>query len=493
MTFFVRYFDNAGIIKGVTMRSFHDLPVAVIGAGPVGLAAAANCLDRGLRVKVYEAGETVAANVQDWGHVRLFSPWEFNVDPAARRLLLGEGWQEPPADVYPTGHELVDAYLAPLAKVPAMGAALQLGARVSAISRQGIDKVTSKGREMRPLVLSVTDREGATRRDLARAVIDASGTWTSPNPMGAGGVPADGETDLADRIAYHIPDVLGRDRTTYAGRTTLVLGAGHSAANVLLDLARLAESEPATTLIWVTRGTDLSRVYGGGAADKLAERGALGSKLRALVDSGRVTLVTGYAVIRVKAEGKHLMLEGETAEGRRLIGPVDCIVAATGQRPDLALTRELRLELDPWLESAKALGPLIDPNLHSCGTVYPHGHRELSHPEPGFYTAGIKSYGRAPTFLMVTGYEQVRSIMAALAGDVAAADAVQLALPETGVCSTARPDDGPGCCGGAAPPGVDACCVLDAHTKAATGQGCGCGPATTPEPAPAAACCGKAD
>src|SRR3954467_8195330 len=126
-------------MKGMAMRSFHDLPVAVIGAGPVGLAAAANCLERGLRVKVYEAGETVAANVRDWGHVRLFSPWEFNIDPAARRLLLGEGWQEPPAHVYPPGHELVDAYLASLAKVPAMGAALQLGARVSAISRQDID------------------------------------------------------------------------------------------------------------------------------------------------------------------------------------------------------------------------------------------------------------------------------------------------------------------------------------------------------------------
>jgi len=259
---------------------------------------------------------------------------------------------------------------------------------VSAISRQDIDKVTSKGREMRPFVLSISDREGATRRDLARAVIDASGTWTSPNPMGAGGIPADGEASLADRIAYQIPDVLGRDRTTYAGRTTLVVGAGHSAANVLLDLARLAEREPATTLMWVTRGTDLSRVYGGGAADKLAERGALGSKLRGLVDSGRVTLVTGYAVTGVRAEGKHLILEGETAEGRRLLGPVDRIVAATGQRPDIALTRELRLELAPWLESTKALGPLIDPNLHSCGTVYPHGHRELSHPEPGFYTAG---------------------------------------------------------------------------------------------------------
>ena len=109
-------------------------------------------------------------------------------------------------------------------------------------------------------------------------------------------------------------------------------------------------------------------------------------------------------------------MEGETTEGPRQIGPVDRIIAATGQRPDVSLTRELRLDLDPWLESARALGPLIDPNEHSCGSVPPHGHRELAHPEASFYTAGIKSYGRAPTFLLLTGYEQARSIAAAIAG-----------------------------------------------------------------------------
>src|SRR5690606_11586059 len=106
-------------------------------------------------------------------------------------------------------------------------------------------------------------------------------------------------------------------------------------------------------------------------------------------------------------------------------------------RPDLRLTSELRVRLDPALESTDALGPLIDPNVHSCGTVRPHGHRELSHPEPGLYTVGVKSYGRAPTFLMATGFEQVRSVVAALAGDMEAADRVELDLPETGVCSSA--------------------------------------------------------
>jgi hypothetical protein len=160
----------------------------------------------------------------------------------------------------------------------------------------------------------------------------------------------------------------------------------------------------------------------------------------------------------------------------------------------LSLTRELRLDLDPWLESAKALGPLIDPNLHSCGSVPPHGHRELAHPEPGFYTVGIKSYGRAPTFLLLTGYEQARSVVAAIAGDLAAADDVQLVLPETGVCSTVvAPSAGSAssCCGGPAPAEVEACCAADAVAKAEGKAGCGCNqPVIAPLAAAGAGCCG---
>jgi thioredoxin reductase len=467
------------------MTSLETLPVAVIGAGPVGLAAAAHLIRRGLPVKVYEAGATAATNVKDWGHVRLFSPWEYNTDTAARALLQGHGWQEPPWKAMPTGLDLYESYLKPLAQTPEMAAVIEINAKVIAITRQGTDKVLSKGREAKPFVLAVSNGNGAVRRDLAQAVIDASGTWTAPNPLGAGGIPADGEAEHAKHIAYGIPDVLGRDRTAYEGKMTLVVGAGHSAANVLLDLARLAERDHATSIVWVTRGENLMRVYGGGSADQLPARGELGSKLKALVDGGRVTLVAGFSATRVKAVGDQVIVEGEIAGGIRALGPVDRIVVSTGQRPDLNLTRELRLDLDPWLESSKALGPLIDPNLHSCGSVSPHGHRELAHPEPGFYTVGIKSYGRAPTFLMLTGYEQVRSVVAAIAGDLAEADDIHLVLPETGVCSTNLPVAGvptsSGCCGGPAPAQVDACCVMDAEAKAEGKSGCGCGPAKTLE------------
>jgi thioredoxin reductase len=458
------------------MTETSDLPVAVIGAGPVGLAAAAHLIQRGLPVKVYERGETVAANVRDWGHIRLFSPWRYNTDAAARALLRRHGWQEPADDALPTGADFYDAYLKPLAATPEMAAVIETGAHVKAITRQGADKVLSQGRTEKPFVLAVSNGNGTIRRDIARAVIDASGTWTAPNPLGAGGILAEGEAENADAITYGIPDVLGRDRDHYIGKAILVVGAGHSAANVLLDLAKLAAREPRTSILWATRGANLMRVYGGGPADQLPARGELGANLKALVDGGQVTLVSGFGVTKVKRAGAQLFVIGETARGPRELGPLDRIVVATGQRPDLGLTRELRLDLDPWLESAKALGPLIDPNLHSCGSVPPHGHRELAHPEPSFYTVGIKSYGRAPTFLLLTGYEQVRSVVAAIAGDIAAADDLQLVLPETGVCSTNLPGvRQAACCGGPAPAGVDACCVTDAVAKDEGKPGCGCG------------------
>lgn len=416
-----------------------SLPVAVIGGGPIGLAAAVHLVQRGLPVKVYEAGATAGSNVRAWQHVRLFSPWKYNVDAAARSLLLEHGWQPPEGETYPSGEEFLAEYLEPLAAVPAMASVIEYGVRVTAVSRLGIDKIVSSGREQRPFALTVTAANGRQRRDLVRAIVDASGTWSTPNPLGAGGVPADGEAEFADLIAYGLPDVLGRARSTYIGKTTLVVGAGHSAANVLLDLVSLSEADPATTAIWATRGTNLSRVYGGGADDELAARGELGTRLQHFVASERIELVPGFSITAVRASGGQLVVEDGTGGDVRRLGPVDRIIAATGQRPNLDMTREVRLDLDPSLESTKALGPLIDPNLHSCGSVPPHGHRELAHPEPGIYTVGIKSYGRAPTFLMLTGFEQARSVAAAIAGDLAAADDVHLVLPETGVCSTRSP------------------------------------------------------
>lgn len=418
------------------------LPVAVIGAGPVGMAAAAQLASRGLDFVVLEAGESVAASVQQWAHVRLFSPWRFNTDPSARALLEATGWAAPDAERLPTGGDLITAYLAPLAAHSAIAPHLRFGAAVTDVVRRGFDKVRTAGRDTVPFLLRLADGSEL----LASAVIDSSGTWTTPNPLGGSGITAHGETEAraAGRLFDGMPDVMDRQRTAFAGKTVAVVGAGHSATGTLLALAELATAEPGTSIHWLLRAPNATRAFGGGGADALPARGAIGSRVRALVDAGTVTIHTGFFVAEVTDQVV------VSADGRKV--DAGMIVNATGARPDYAPTSELRLDLDPILGSPRALAPLIDPNQHSCGTVSPHGVDELAHPETGFYVVGAKSYGRAPTFLLATGYEQVRSVVAALAGDWTAARDVQLELPETGVCSSSNildedETDGRSCCG----------------------------------------------
>ena len=415
--------------------------VAVIGAGPVGLAAAAHLLDRGLTPIVLEAGDGPAAAIRQWGHVRLFSPWRFDIDRTAARLLESHGWTAPDPEGLPTGHELIDAYLAPLAETPELAPHLRYSTRVVALARLGADKTRTIGREGRPYLVRTRSSAGE-RADLAvDAVIDASGTWGRSNPMGAHGLAATGEDHTAAWAAGPLPDVLGEARNRFAGKRTLVVGMGHSAANTLLDLARLAEEEPDTGITWAIRGGSPARLYGGGAADALPARGTIGTRVRELVESGAIDLVAGFTIDRFEArEDGSVTVVGDVGGTERVI-EADQVAAATGFRPDLEMLREIRLDLDSVVEAPARLAPLIDPNFHSCGTVPPHGETCLAHPDEGFYLVGAKSYGRAPTFLLATGYEQVRSVAAALAGDREAADRVELDLPETGVCSSAGPLD----------------------------------------------------
>jgi len=406
----------------------------------VGLAAAARLIERGLDVVVLEAADEVGASPREWGHVRLFSPWRYNVDRAAAELLGASGWTAPPSDELPTGAELYERYLRPLAALPMLRQRIRTRHRVESVTRRGVDKVRTKGREDIPFLVRARSGDGSLVELLAAAVIDASGTWFSPNPLGAAGLPAEGEAALSDRIAYGIPDVLGKARERYADRTTMVVGAGHSAANSILALAEIADRHPRTEIAWVTRGSNLERVFGGGDSDGLPARGRLGSALRLLVEAGRITMIDDFRVSTVREVAGQLEVLGERHGERLALAGIDSVIAATGQRPDLRLTRELRVSLDHALESVTALAPLIDPNEHSCGTVRPHGALELAHPEPGYYIIGSKSYGRAPTFLLATGYEQARSVVAMLAGDREAALRVELDLPETGVCSSGVDD-----------------------------------------------------
>lgn len=415
-----------------------ELPVVVIGAGPQGLATAAHLVAREESVIVVERGRGPAAAVSEWGHVRLFSAWPELTDRAGRRLLESTGWTAPVSG-YPTGAEWVSGYLAPLADV--LGARVQYATTVTGVARQGRDKVVDGGRRSQPFVVHTVDADGHESRLLARAVVDASGTWGLPGPAGADGFPALGEAAASDLISYRIP----ADVSELAGSHVVVVGAGHSAAHAVLRLGELARREPDTRVTWLVRRGTAANVFGGGVGDELPERAALGSRARKMVDDGVVDVVTGFRVAEFRKGADGLTIVGE--DGREVPG-VGRVLALTGFRPDVGMLRELRIDLDPALEAVAGIASEIDPNVHSCGSVSATGARELAQPEQGFFIVGAKSYGRAPTFLALTGFEQVRSVAAHLVGDHEAAGRSELTLPDTGVCGGAGDfdGDGGGCC-----------------------------------------------
>nr|WP_259391413.1 NAD(P)-binding domain-containing protein [Paenibacillus sp. 1011MAR3C5] len=411
----------------------HDLPVAIIGGGPVGLAAAAHLVTKGESFILFEAAAHIAGNVGNWGHVRVFTPWPFIADKAARQLLEASEWKLPNEEAFPTGKEIIDEYLVPLAQLPAIKPFVHYNAKVVAVSRKGLSKVKTAGRDKLPFVLHV-QQENQTIRYEAKAVIDASGTWSNPNPAASDGVWTREEQALSSQITYGIPD-LGKEQKRYAAKHVLVVGSGHSAIHALLDLERLQEQQPQTTITWIIRKSNVQEVFGGQERDALRERGLLGMRLQELVESGKIAVYTSFLINGFEKDGARINVLGKVNGETVRINGLDEIISNTGSRPDISFLREVRIDMDTDIESVTALAPLIDPNIHSCGTVRPHGEKELRQPDPNFYVAGSKSYGRAPTFLMATGYEQVRSIVAAISGDWEAAANVELDLPETGVCS----------------------------------------------------------
>lgn len=424
----------------------NELPVVVVGAGPQGLAAAAHLVERGEQPLVLEAGGEPGASVLQWAHVRLFSPWPELVDAAAARLLERTGWT-PPTEGYPTGAQWVSEYLGPLAA--ALGDRVRYGVRVTGLSRRGRDRLVSVDREAQPFSVHAVDPDGTELRFQARAVVDASGTWRTPNPAGADGLPALGELAAARAGALTYRPPTPDQVHSWAGRHVIVVGSGHSALTAINDLAAAARTT-GTRVTWALRRGLVGDTFGGGSADELQQRGALGVGARLAVEEGLVELLTGFRVEALEQSGAGVVLVSE--DGRRL-DPADQVVALTGFRPDLSFLSEMRLDLDPVLEAPRQLAAEIDPNLHSCGSVSPHGAAELAQPESGLYMVGMKSYGRAPTFLALTGYEQVRSVAAELTGDHEAATHVELTLPDTGVCGGAGLFDAPesaasgGCCG----------------------------------------------
>ena len=411
--------------------------IAVLGAGPTGLEAALAAQRRGWDVTVYESAPHVAGHVRAWGHVRLFTPWSMSVSPSTADLL---GLELSDTEC-PTGHDYADH----LERVATrLGDRVVTRTRVEAIAREGLlkdEEIGSDVRAARPFRLLVTGSDGEERFETADVVLDCTGTYGNPAPTGAGGIPAQGERRFGDRVVRQIPDVIGTPER-WLGRDVLLVGAGNSAQTVARDLALVG-----ARLTWAVRAA--SPTWGAVQDDVLPDRAALVASSRALAHGG-AQLHTGVVVERLQqAAGDRIAVTLRDAGGRATEVEVDEVVSMTGAVGDSSLYRQLQVHECYATEGPMSLAAtLLGSEGGDCLTQVSAGVDALRNPEPRFFVLGIKSYGRAPTFLMATGYEQVRSVAAHLAGDEAAASAVRLVLPETGVCSTSLAPKVESCCGG---------------------------------------------
>jgi hypothetical protein len=407
------------------------LPIAVIGAGPIGLAAAAHLVRCGQSMVVIEAGPTAGYSVRAWAHVPMFTPWKYIIDGAARDLLIGTGWREPELEHVPTGGEWFERYLQPLASLSAIDSHIVRRTRVIAVTRQGRDKASSEPRIKQPFTILVRNDWGSEFEIAARAVIDASGTWDNPNPAGSNGIAARGECACAGQIHYHAPDVIGRDRRRYAGKRVLVLGSGHLALSMLTALGCLKDEVPSTSIVWALREPQFEEALQEPDHATLPVRAALASRVYEMIADQAVEVVDGFHINHIgHGSGGLLEIVGSAVTGSGFRVTADELIVANGFRPDLSFLRELRIQLDPALECVQGLAPLLDPSSRSCWTVEPHGAIQLRHLEDCFYIVGTKSYGRTQTFLAVAGYEQVRSIVEELSGHPDDAARIDLVLPK---------------------------------------------------------------
>ncbi len=390
--------------------------VAILGAGPTGLEAALACIDAGYPFTLYDAADGVAGDVRRWGHVRVFTPWSLDVSPRMRRHLFGAGISVPDTDECPTGTELVEGLFEPLAGLAAVAPNLSTGTRVLEVGREGLvknDEIGTGRRSQHRFRLLVEGPEGE-RVDTADVVLDCTGTYGNPNATGNGGIAAPGERELDEVIRRHIPDFVA-EAESWAGRTTLVVGAGHSAQTAVADLATLAESHPGTRVLWALRSEEPG--FAPDEKDPLPERSALLARAAELAGGASlaVEVLPGVVVDSLaRHEGKtRVVLRSRDGEEKTV--DVDWVLSLTGYVGDHSLYRQLQVH-----ECYATTGPmnlaaaLLGSGSADCLDQAGHGPETLVNPEPGFFILGSKSYGRNNTFLMRVGWEQVEEVFSLL-------------------------------------------------------------------------------
>jgi thioredoxin reductase len=400
--------------------------LAIVGAGPIGIEAALAALDLGFDVHVFERGE-VGTHPLAWGHVRMFTPWRMDVGPVTRAHLARAGWSAPPDDGCPTGRELTERVLEPAAALPELKDRVHTHAQVVAIGRRGVlkgERIADPSRREQPFRLLVRDAGGRENLIHAFAVIDASGTYGAPNHAGTGGIPARGEQYLAPQMSYHLDDVRGLRRARYAGKHTLVIGGGASAATVVTDLAALADEAEGTACTWVTRAP-LEALFPEQADDPLPVRAALHARSRELARGGHpaVRHVGGVEVEGFEYNSATHKYRVQLTRGdETLHEEADQVIVNAGFGPDDSLYRELQVHecyasRGPMKLSAALLDAMGGAS-GDCTTVPSFGVDALLNPEPDFFIVGAKSYARYDSFLLETGYRQVADVLARLASDL---------------------------------------------------------------------------
>lgn len=416
----------------VLRRGQGPLRVAVLGAGPIGLEAALYGAALGHDVTVYERGE-LGQSVAQWRHVRMFSPWRMNVTPLGlselrrsppeREARRGDPLRDP--ERCPTGAEFLDEYLLPLSRSPLLRGRVRTRSRVIAIGREGVHKGDTTGRAEAPFRLLIDDLAGEHVAH-ADVVLDCTGTYSTPNPLGAGGILAPGERWLGERLLRHLPDVLGRDRARFARRRVLLVGAGQSAATCAPALLELCKSEPGTEVVWASRRPEAQpyTLYPSDpfperdlvlrSANHVAAQGSSGDEARPF------RFFAGAGVDSLRAEGHRLRVTLRESAGERVVLDelFDEVIGLCGYGPDRELYRELQVhECYASLGPMKLAAALVASGADGDCTAQPLlGFESLRTPEPDFYILGSKSYGRTSTFMLPVGHAQIRTVFGALPG-----------------------------------------------------------------------------